>query len=297
MVVAGRRKTIAFFIALGAGLILVTLLLYIGWVALNWRHGLLLVLGLLLLAVLIGGVVLNTIFLVREIRTNAQHDAFINAVTHELKTPVASIRLYLETLQTRSVDEAKRQEFYRIMLEDSERLLGTIEQVLRTGRSGYNSRSVNISSVDLGEVVQECLDRSRKLHHVGAGAIEYQPGPPVTILGDPDEVRAAVSNLIDNAVKYSGKEIKVHVETALVDGKFAAIRVTDRGAGIPKTELKQIFKRFYRVPGPLGARVKGTGLGLYIVRSVAKRHGGRAWAESEGPGHGSTFVLQLPLAK
>src|SRR6202162_2615587 len=141
MVVAGRRKTIAFFIALGAGLISVILLLYIGWVLLNWRTGILLFLGVLLLAMIISGVVLNTIFLVREIRRNEQHDAFINAVTHELKTPVASIRLYLETLQKHSVDDAKRQEFYHIMLEDSDRLLSTIEQVLRTGRIGPASRA------------------------------------------------------------------------------------------------------------------------------------------------------------
>src|SRR2546421_2679115 len=136
MVTAGRRKSIAFFIALGIGLISVILLLYVGWVLLNWKHGILLVLGILLLVMVISGVVLNTIFLVREVRRNEQHDAFINAVTHELKTPVASIRLYLETLQTRSVDENKRSEFYRIMLEDSDRLLTTVEQVLRTGRSG-----------------------------------------------------------------------------------------------------------------------------------------------------------------
>src|SRR5581483_8826996 len=161
MLVAGRRKTIAFFIALGAGLILVTLLLYVGWVLLNWRHGILLFLGVVLTLVLIGGVVINTIFLVREIRRNAQHDAFINAVTHELKTPIASIRLYLETLQKRSVDEQKRQEFYKIMLADSDRLLATIEQVLRTGRIGHPSRPA-ATPIDLGSIVEECLDRVRK---------------------------------------------------------------------------------------------------------------------------------------
>ena len=141
MVVAGRRRSIAFFIALGVGLILVIVLLYIGWVLLGWRTGILLFLGI------VAGsdddcrrCSSNTTFLVREIRRNEQHDAFINAVTHELKTPVASIRLYLETLQTRPVDESKRQEFYRTMLEDSDRLLGTIEQVLRTGRIGSTSR-------------------------------------------------------------------------------------------------------------------------------------------------------------
>src|SRR6266516_4349536 len=142
MVVAGRRKSIALFIALGIGLISVILLLYVGWVLLDWRTGILLVLGVLLLTMIISGVVLNTIFLVREIRRNEQHDAFINAVTHELKTPITSIRLSLETLQTRSVDETKRSEFYRIMLEDSDRLLTTIEQVLRTGRIGHATRLV-----------------------------------------------------------------------------------------------------------------------------------------------------------
>lgn len=298
MVVAGRRRSIAFFIALGVGLISIILLLYIGWVWLNWKNPILLFLGILLLTMIITGVVLNTTFLVREVRRNEQHDAFINAVTHELKTPVASIRLYLETLQTRPVDEGKRQEFYRIMVEDSERLLSTIEQVLRTGRIGSTSHlKLNRVRIDLNGVVEECLARARTLHRVTQESLDYQPGPPVTVLGDPDEVRAAVSNLIDNAVKYSGSPMKISVDTSPVDGKFVSLRVRDQGVGIPKIELKQIFKRFYRVPGPLATRVKGTGLGLYIVRSVAKRHGGRAWAESEGPGRGSTFVLQLPIVK
>jgi len=294
---AGRRKSMAFFIALGAGLIIVTLLLYIGWVLLDWRTGILLFLGVLLLGVIISGVVLNTIFLVREIRRNEQHDAFINAVTHELKTPVASIRLYLETLQAHTLEEEKRQEFYRVMLHDSERLLSTIEQVLRTGRVGHSRRKQNVITIDLGAVVEGCLERARTLYHVPAEALEYQVASSrVTIRGDLDEVQAAVSNLIDNAVKYSGKDIRVRVELGNLNGNYAVLRVTDQGVGIPRTELKRVFKRFYRVPGPLAARIKGTGLGLYIVRSVAKRHGGRTWAESEGPGRGSTFVLQFPIA-
>ena len=297
MVVAGRQKSVAFFIALGVGLISVILALYIGWVLLNWRHGILLFLGICLLAVTISGIILNTTFLVREIRRNEQHDAFINAVTHELKTPVASIRLYLQTLQTRAVEEAKRKEFYGIMLEDSDRLLATIEQILRTGRIGATSRKPNLSLLEFRAVVEECLERARTLHRLSPESLSYRPGPRVMVLGDVDELRAAVSNLIDNAVKYSGSEVLISVEIENVEGRSILVRVRDDGAGIPKAELKQIFKRFYRVPGPLATRVKGTGLGLYIVRSVAKRHGGRAWAESEGPGHGSTFVLQLPIAK
>jgi signal transduction histidine kinase len=296
MVVPGRRKSIAFFISLGAVLIVVIVLLYVGNVLHPWRTGILLFLGILLLAMIIAGVVLNTIFLVREIRRNEQHDAFINAVTHELKTPVTSIRLYLQTLQTREVDEPKRKEFYRIMLEDSDRLMSTIEQVLRTGRMGAASRKLNLARIDLDNVVEESLARARVIHHLEQDALRYQPHSPVTIQGDPDEVRAAVSNLIDNAIKYSGSIVNVTVETAMAEGKFVTLRVKDEGLGIPKMELKQIFKRFYRVAGPNATRVKGTGLGLYIVRSVAKRHRGRVWAESEGPGRGSTFVLQLPLA-
>jgi two-component system, OmpR family, sensor histidine kinase SenX3 len=293
----GRRKSIAGHIAFGVGLISILLVFYIGYFLLNWRHGILLVLGVLLVLMISCGILLNTIFLVREIRRNEQHDAFINAVTHELKTPVASIRLYLETLQTRPVDEAKRKEFYQIMLEDSDRLLSTIEQVLRTGRVGSTAHRLNPTRIDLDEVVRFSVELVRKLHRVPAEGLRYQPCGPATVFGDLDEIRAAVTNLIDNAVKYSAAEVNVTVETATLDGRFVILRVKDQGPGIPKSELNRVFRRFYRVPGPLASRIKGTGLGLYIVRSVAKRHGGRVWAESEGPGLGSTFALQLPIAK
>jgi signal transduction histidine kinase len=297
MVVAGRQKSIAFFIALGAGLISVILVLYVGWVLFDWHTGILLFFGVLLLAMIISGVVLNTTFLVREIRRNAQHDAFINAVTHELKTPLASIRLYLETLQSRPVEDARRRDFYRIMLNDSDRLLSTIEQVLQTGRVGPSNRVLNSSAVELNGLVAECVDRARALHGLEPESLDYRLGTPVKIMGDPNELRAAVSNLIENAVKYSGNNINIRIEISEVDGRHIWVRVRDKGVGIPKTELKRIFKRFYRVPGMTATRLKGTGLGLYIVRSVAKRHGGRAWAESDGPGRGSTFVLQLPVMR
>lgn len=293
--VAGRKKSIAFFIALGIGLIIFILLLYIGWVLLDWRTGILVFFGIILLAFIIGGVVLNTIFLVREIRRNEQHDAFINLVTHELKTPVASIRLYLETLLTRPVEEQKRAEFYRVMLDDSDRLLSTIEQVLRTGRVGPSNRVVNSSPVDLSRLLEECTGRARMLHGLSDQALRCKTEGNLTVLGDVDELRAAVSNLIDNAVKYSGKNISIAAELSRREGKYALLHVRDRGIGIPKTELKRIFRRFYRISEQESLRVSGTGLGLYIVRSVAKRHGGRAWAESEGTGMGSTFSLQLPL--
>jgi two-component system sensor histidine kinase SenX3 len=297
MVGTGRKKSIAFFISLGVGLTIVIILLYVGWVLLGWHTGILLFLGIVLLALIIAGVVLNTIFLVREIRRNEQHDAFINAVTHELKTPVASIRLYVETLKTRAVEEAKRDEFYGIILSDSDRLLGTIEQILRTGRVGSSSRKPHLAPMHLDELVSECVARARILHGVAPESLQYEPGAPLPIQGDYDEVHAAVSNLIDNAIKYSGNEPGIEVAAYESDGRFAEVRVKDRGAGIAGPELKRIFKRFYRIHSPLSTRVKGTGLGLYIVRSVAKRHGGRAWAESGGPGQGSTFTLQFPIAK
>src|SRR5215510_3822267 len=161
MRVSGRRKSIAFFITLGACLVAVAIALNVGWILLNWREVALLVLGIIFFLLIIVGLVLNTTFLIREIRRNEQHDAFINAVTHELKTPIASIRLYLETLKTRDVDEEQRHEFYNIMLADSERLLKTVEQVLRAGRTGHKRRRIANTVISLSEIVRECLEITR----------------------------------------------------------------------------------------------------------------------------------------
>jgi len=295
-----RRKSIAFFITLGACLVALAVALNVGWILLNTSEVVLLILGIVFFVVLIFGLVLNTTFLIREIRRNEQHDAFINAVTHELKTPIASIRLYLETLKTREVDETQRAEFYEIMLADSQRLLTTVEQVLRAGRTGHKRRRITNSVISVTEIVRECLELTRVRYGLTDSHLMYFESPEASsarISGDLDELRAAFSNLIDNAVKYSDEEVRVSVSVSAVDKKRVAVKVTDKGIGIPNAQLKRIFKRFYRVPGKFMARVKGTGLGLFIVESVVTKHGGRVFVESRGLGQGSTFTVQLPIVE
>ncbi|HQR36721.1 MAG TPA: HAMP domain-containing sensor histidine kinase [Blastocatellia bacterium] len=298
--VSHRKKSVIFFTVLGICLIVLAVALNVGWIVFHWRQVALLIFGVIFFILIIAGLTLNTIFLVREIRRNEQHDSFINAVTHELKTPIASIRLYLETLQTREVEEEKRKEFYKIMLADSDRLLRTVEQVLRAGRTGDRRRQIQLSLIDLGELARECVEVARNQTHLDETVLRFSEAlnsdrRPI-VKGDSDELRAAISNLIDNAIKYSLKEISVTVEVADVDDRYVAVRVTDTGAGIPRGYLEQVFKRFYRIPRRASVKVKGTGLGLFIVRSVASKHGGKTFAESAGEGLGSTFTIQLPRA-
>jgi signal transduction histidine kinase len=296
--ITGRRRSVIFFVVLGVCLVALAVTLNVSWLVLNWREGVLAVLGVIFFLVIIAGLVLNTIFLVREIRRNEQHDSFINAVTHELKTPVASIRLYLQTLQSRELDEEKRREFYRIMLEDSDRLLHTIEQVLRAGATGSRLRRVARVPLNFGDIARECVELARTRFHLAPDVLEFVQNTrtePV-VLGDGDELKAAVWNLIDNAIKYSPVDVRVRVELEELDDHRLALRVSDQGVGISPAELKRIFGRFYRIPASVAVRTKGSGLGLFIVRSVARRHGGRAFAESPGAGRGSTFTLLLPAA-
>src|SRR4029079_12707164 len=194
-----RRKSIAFFITLGACLVALAVALNVGWILLNWREVALLVLGIIFFLAIIFGLVINTTFLIREIRRNEQHDAFINAVTHELKTPIASIRLYLETLKTRDVDEKQRGEFYDIMLADSDRLLTTVEQVLRAGRTGLERRRIATSGINLGDILRECLESTRVRYGLTDAHLMYfeaADAGSAKISGDIDELRAAFSNLL-----------------------------------------------------------------------------------------------------
>jgi signal transduction histidine kinase len=300
MAVSGRSK-IALSIVLGSLAVGAAVALNVSWIVLNWREGLLLVLGIVFFLVIIAGGVLNTIFLVREVRRNEQHDTFINAVTHELKTPVASIRLYLETLQRHEdLPVEKRREFYEVMLEDSRRLQRLVEQVLLAARSP-RQRLLHRAPVDIRALAQECVVVSRVRHRLDPETLTFLDRTPqaleAIVLGDAEDLRAAVLNLVDNAVHYSTDPVRVTVEVEPLPQAQIAVRVRDAGIGISRAELKRIFRRFYRMPEAVALRLKGTGLGLFIVSSIARKHGGRVFAESDGPGRGSTFTLALPLGR
>lgn len=258
-----RKRSVIFWIAFGICLVALAVALNVGWLVASWGSEVLLGLGIVAGLALIGGLVLNTVFLVREIRRNEKHDAFINAVTHELKTPVASIKLYLETLRSRDVDEDRQKEFYDTMLADMARLEGTIEQVLLAGALGSRRRAQR-ARVDIRDLVADCADRLRRSHDLPEGTLRFRnrlpKGEPAFVMGNSEELRAAVSNLIDNSVKYSGGQAQVWIEIARRGAETVAISIRDNGIGIAPDELKRVFRRFYRTPGTL--RFKGTGLGL-----------------------------------
>jgi len=299
MNITRRRGAIALFITLGVLTLGATIILNIGWIILNERRIVLLVVGVILFSLLVAGVVLNTVFLVREVRRNERQDSFLNAVTHELKTPIASIRLYLETLQRHDVPEAQRQEFYKIMLADSDRLLATVEQVLKAGELGASGRHQHRTLLELYPLVADCIEITLQRYHLPASAIELAPsaGPVrLYVRGIPQDLRTAVLNLLDNAVKYSPNGVHIRCSIAIVGATHVALTIADTGVGLAPDQLKRIFKRFYRVPGRNAVKIKGTGLGLFLVRSIARQHGGDISAQSPGPNLGTTITLTLPLA-
>jgi two-component system sensor histidine kinase SenX3 len=299
MNITRRRGAIALFITLGVLTLGATITLNIGWIILHKGQLAILVLGIIVFALLALGIVLNTIFLVREVRRNERQDSFLNAVTHELKTPIASIRLYCETLQRRSVPEEQRQEFYKIMLADSDRLLATVEQVLKAGELGQRRRHEDRIFLELAPLVSDCIAITLQRHHLPPSAIELVPvsgSVRLHVRAIQEDLRTAILNLLDNAVKYSPGGVHVRCSIAMVRYTMVALTIADTGVGLAPNQLKRIFNRFYRVPGHNAIRIKGTGLGLFLVRAIARQHGGEVTAASPGLGLGSSITLTLPLA-
>jgi len=232
MRITSRRGTIVFFLCLGIGLVALAVALNVGWIILNWREGVLLFFGIIFFALIIAGMIVNTSFLVHEIRRSEQHDSFINAVTHELKTPVASIRLHLETLLRRELPEARKQEFYRLMLSDTDRLTETVEQVLRAGRARDKKAGREKSAVDFRQLVSECMEAARVRHHLPPEALRYEEAPSngagICVMGSSEDLHTAVFNVIDNAIKYSGDNVDVRVRLEMRDEERVVLHAGQR---------------------------------------------------------------------
>src|SRR5258705_1746271 len=206
MRITGRAKKIALFVTLGAILVGLAVALNVTWVVLNWREVVPLVLGIIFFGLIIAGIIVYTVFLVREIHKNEQQDSFLNAVTHELKTPIASIRLYLETLESRQLSEPQRHDFYRIMLEDTDRLIGTVEQFLKSGEARHGSNKKNWQEVDFSGIVFETVDLTRLRHHFLPQALRFgiQPQEKLIMAVNHQEHRTADLNLVEESITQSG---------------------------------------------------------------------------------------------
>jgi two-component system, OmpR family, sensor histidine kinase SenX3 len=249
--------------------------------------------GMMLFLLLIAGLGLLVILLVREVRLNERQSNFVSAVTHELKTPVASLKLYLDTLELREVPDARRLEFYRTMRQDIERLNVTINNVLNAAM--YTDRPVvDPQPLDFARLVRRCIELTRTRRQLGPELIGCEGPETLVLRGDADALETAVLNLLDNAVKYSRERVEVEVELGAHGDGQAFLRVRDHGIGMSRAHLAFIFKRFYRIGAEVRRSRTGTGLGLFIVKSVVKGHHGTVSAESPGPDRGSTFTITLP---
>jgi signal transduction histidine kinase len=298
------RRSIGTPLALGIGLAILVVALAIGWQILvlddprplapelTTREWLYLVLGTLFFALVLAGLIALSTWLVREMRLNQRQRAFLDAVTHEMRTPLASLRLYLETLERHDPDAARRREFLERMGQDVERLAHTVEQVLAAARSEERSRRRPDDPVPLAELLEECVAELRARHALPEAAVQLDLPATTTVRGSRTELGVVFRNLLENAVKYSGEPIEIHVR-ARRRADRVEVAISDRGIGIPARELRRIFQRFYRAGRDVQRTASGLGLGLFIVRNLVRRQGGRIVARSEGSGAGSRFVVTL----
>jgi signal transduction histidine kinase len=298
-----RRPRPSATISLTAALVTMAVALTVGWQFLVLRgfgalvegftalHWLAIVLGSLFFVVIITASILQAVWLVREIRTNQRQQNFIDAATHELNTPLASLRLYLDTLRKPGLDDETRREFVEVMSDDLDRLQHTIDRVLDAARTVERHRPRE--QVDLTGLLGECVDEARQRHGLGPERIRLQAPSGARVRGDIEQLRLAFRNLLENAVRYGGQRPEVDVRLRPASGRRLEVEVEDRGQGIPRSALHRVFQRFQRLSIE-GVGARGLGLGLYIVRNVVRAHGGRVRAESDGLGTGSRFVVRLP---
>ncbi|HTO55398.1 MAG TPA: HAMP domain-containing sensor histidine kinase [Myxococcota bacterium] len=299
-----RAARVSIPIALTAGIVAITIALTVGWQILVAReseaftegltpiHWVLIGLGSLFFALIITVLILQAVWLVREIRLNQRQQNFMDAVTHELHTPLASLQLYLDTLRGRPLPSERREEFLQIMAEDLERLQRTIDQIIQAART--DEKRARRESVDLAGLLHECADDARQRHGLGDESLRVDVPATARARGDAEQLRVAFRNLLDNAVRYAGGAVHIEVHVRPVSARRLEVEFADRGVGIPASALDRVFQRFQRLPQEAVRAAHGLGLGLAIVRNVARAHGGSVRAESDGEGKGSRFILTLP---
>jgi len=303
----GNLKSISVPITLGATAVPLSIALLVGWVLLlaqRIRSGTdiagdvwLLVLGLVFFIVIMTVLVLFSIFLVREILEVRRQDSFIDSVTHELKSPLASLKLCLETLAREGIDPAQREQLREMMLDDVDRLSSFIDDVLQASKLAHEGVGLNLSDVDLGALVRECAEAATLRHRLPSGAVTVEVPVGELVTTDRVALRIVLKNLVDNAVKYSEHPVQVHIRSEVDSRGRTLLEVEDRGIGIPPKALKRVFHRFYRVQHTKVRERKGTGLGLFVVSALVRNLGGRVEAHSEGVGAGTTMRVILPSTR
>jgi signal transduction histidine kinase len=254
----------------------------------------LLVLGLLAFVVIMTVLLLFTIFLAREILEVRRQDSFIDSVTHELKSPLASLKLCLQTMEREGIPEEKRVALRTMMREDIDRLASFIDEVLQANRLAHGEIGMELTEVHLRALALTCVETVLARHKVSREAITLDVPENLVTYTDRLSMEIVLRNLIDNAVKYSGEKVDVLVRARDDGGKAIVIEVQDHGIGLAKPELRRVFNRFYRVASEAVKKKSGTGLGLFVVSALVRNVGGTVKAISEGEGKGTTFTVRLP---
>ena len=252
--------------------------------------------GIAFFVVIMSVLVLFSVFLVREILEVRRQQTFIDSVTHELKSPLASIKLCLDTLARPELAHQHRENMRHMMIADVERLSIFVDDILEASRISHGLRTQQWTTVSVTNLVQRCIDGMRRRYELDEQAIAAQVPPDLTIHTDPTALETVLKNLLDNAVKYSTPPPQVDVIVQADGTKHVNIEVRDRGIGIAKKQLKRIFRRFYRVPSDDVYARSGTGLGLYVVAALVRNLGGNIEARSDGPALGTSIRVRLPVA-
>lgn len=258
----------------------------------------LLVAGLLAFVVIMAVLVMFTIFLAREILEVRRQDSFIDSVTHELKSPLASMKLCLQTLDREGVPEDKRAALRLMMRDDIDRLSSFIDEVLQANRLAHGEMGVELEPVALRELADRMAESVASRHKVARERIEVRVPSGLSVYTDRVSMEIVLRNLIDNAVKYSGDHVEITVDARIDEAaRRTVIEVRDHGIGIGKADLRRVFNRFFRVASEAVRKRKGTGLGLFVVSALVKNVGGSVAATSQGEGLGTTFTVELPLRR